>query len=314
MQKLKALHDELGRKPTRDEFRKRFDCTERKISLAFGTFTDFLRACGIDPVTKTKQKSHALFERDLARILDDHKPRGFAPSLIKTTSLIIPDTHFPFVSQRTLEWIYRMIQKYKPGHVIQIGDLFDLYSHTRFPRSHNLYSPHQEEELGRRGAEEMWKIIRGLVPDAKLVQMKGNHDLRPLKQTLSLLPQLEHVVDDHVNKLMTFDGVTLISDPRQEYIFEGVAYLHGHFSGIGKHRDFMLMSTAHGHTHTGGVVFRPIYDPITQEIRIIFELDAGFAGDRESKVFGYTPQKLGKETPGCGLIDVDGARFLPAAS
>lgn len=67
----------------------------------------------------------------------------------------------------------------------------------------------------------------------------------------------------------------------------------------------MLMNTVRGHDHVGGVSFRQIHG------KTIWELDAGLAGDYDSKAMSYMPQKMTKQTQGFANIDVYGPRFIP---
>jgi hypothetical protein len=305
---VKSLAAELGQTPTRAQFERHIKGGKYAIERAFRSYSVLLQAAGLETYAerrKPKPLSNEIFERDIGEALSEYKPTEPVAQVRYTPTLIIPDTHFPFVNHRVLDAIYAFADKYKPEHVIQIGDLYDLYSHGRFPRSHNVYMPKEEEELGRKGAEAMWAEINRIVPKARKTQVKGNHDLRPLKQTLAVLPSLEHVVSKYLDELMTFPGVDLVIDPRQELIIEGVAYIHGHYSRLGQHRDFMLMNAVRGHDHMGGVSFKRFRG------QTFWELTCGLAGDPESKALSYTPQRMTHWCPGFGFIDEYGPRFIP---
>lgn len=278
-----------------------------KVERTFGLYSELVRAAGHEPNVRGRKKglTNDIFLRPLEPLLADYEEK--TPPIITQyqTVLCIPDTHFPFHNPRVLEKIYAKAQKEKPKYIIQLGDLYDLYAHSKFPRSLNLYSPVEEERLAREGAEEMWKILRAASPDSKLVQIKGNHDIRPVRRTAERQPEVEHIVSKHLDGIMSFDGVELITDYREEYVIDGVMYHHGYRTKLGDHRDYVLRNFVHGHTHKGGVVFRRIRD------EVIWELDAGFAGDPHAKVFGYMPQKTCDYTPGFGYIDEEGPRFIP---
>ncbi len=308
---VKQLAIELGRVPTKVEFEDYLTGADYKMRKVQWTMTTLLQAAGLDTYDERRSKrnknglTNQIFRRDLPEVLSQHIPAEIVVPVRYTPTLVIPDTHFPFVNHRVLEAIYKWTQENKPGRIVQIGDLYDLYCHSRFPRSQNIYMPKQEEELARRGAEEMWATLRKIVPGAECVQLKGNHDIRPLRRTMESLPALEHVVSKYLDELMTFEGVKLIPDPRQEYIVEGIEFIHGHYSGIGKHRDYALMNAVCGHIHLGGTSFKRIRG------QTLWELNAGLAGDPESKALGYTPQRIYQWTPGFGWIDGDGPRFVP---
>lgn len=306
---LKDFALELGRTPRRTEFFQRIKNGQHNVEITFGSYTTLCIAAGLETNSSHKNRqgklTNDIFKRDVEEVIEDYKPRKNYPKIQYAPTLAIPDTHFPFINKKLMDEIYKFSADNKPKRIIQVGDLYDMYSHTKFPKSLNVYTPQREEELGRRGAEEMWKILKRDNPEAECVQLAGNHDQRALKRTLESLPSLEHIVIEYLYKLMSFEGVKLISDPREEYKFDDVLAIHGYKSGIGSHRDYNLSNIICGHQHIGGVTFRRIQG------KTLWELNAGLAGDPESKALGYTPQKIFSATPGFGWLDGYGPRFIP---
>lgn len=306
VQTLQRLSSELGKTPTQNEFYATATNAYNRIKLTFGSYAQLVQAAGLEPNQRGRKKllPVEVFSRDIEEVVTNHVTHPITVPLLQTV-LCIPDVHFPFSNPYVLEKVYAKAQREKPKYIIQLGDLYDLYAHSKFPRSLNLYSPVEEEQLARAGAEEMWKILRSASPDSICVQIKGNHDIRPVRRTVEVQPAVEHIVAKHLDSLMSFDGVELVTDYRDEYLIDNVMYHHGYRSKLGDHRDYTLRNFVHGHTHKGGVVFRRIRD------EVIWELDAGFAGDPHAKVFGYMPQKTCDYTPGFGYIDEEGPRFIP---
>lgn len=302
---IKNLAIELGRTPTRYEFEKTVRGGKYQLEKHFGNYTVLLTAAGLDPEPKQKGGyTNKIFERDLKEVLTEYQPREIIKPPEYSPTVIIGDTHFPFVSERILDGIYEFIQKEKPSRVIQIGDLYDMYAHSKFPRSHNIYTPDQEEDLAIEGATKMWNTVKSLVPKAELVQLMGNHDVRPVRRTMETNPTSERAVKYWLEKITTFQGVNTIHDMRQEYIFEGIMAHHGYLGQLGAHRDKNLMNFVCGHTHKGGVSYRRFRG------QTFWELNAGLVGDPESKVQSYTPQKNHDCTGGLGFIDRYGPRFI----
>lgn len=300
--KLKEMAIDLGRTPIRDEFTA--VCSTSKITKLFGTYAALVQAAGLDPVQARRKVDNTIFERSIEKVVQEYEPKQKAEKKIYEPTLFIGDTHFPFTNLKILESIYRFAEKTKPKRIIQVGDLYDLYAHSKFPRSQNIYSPQDEERLGVKMAAEMWSELQKASPGAECVQIKGNHDIRPVKRTLESLSSLEHIVEKHLNHIMTFEGVTLIEDHREEYVFEDVMVHHGYRTKLGDHRDFALMNAVVGHTHRGGVSYRRIRG------ETMWELNVGFVGELESKVFAYRPQKITTETTGFGFLDEYGPRFI----
>jgi predicted phosphodiesterase len=306
---IKNLAVEIGRTPTKQEFCNRVPGGTYKIPKLFGSYNVLVAAAGLDTYSErrsTKPLGNDLFQADVADRVQAFKPQPSDQPKDLISTLVIGDCHFPFASQRVLDAIFEFALKSQPQRIVQIGDLYDLYSFSKFPKSANVYIPKEEQSLGRKHAEGMWAELRKVAPQAECVQIKGNHDLRPMKQTLAHLPALEHVVARYLDELMTFPGVQLISDERQEHVgADGVAFIHGYKSGLGPHRDFMLSNVACGHSHLGGVTYRRIRG------QTLWELNAGFVGDPEAKAFNYTPQKTVNWTPGFGYIHPFGPQFIP---
>lgn len=219
--------------------------------------------------------------------------------------LVIPDCHFPFVCKRSMGKLLDRLKQHKPDVVIQLGDLLDLFSLSRFPKSQNTIgmTPAEEVAYGRAGAEEMWGYICKKLPRAKKFQLLGNHSNRLNKAIEERLPELCGVID--MKHLWEFDGVETVHDIREELVIDKVCYLHGYRSKLGDQAKYNLMNTCVGHSHRGGVFFTSIKG------KTIWELNAGYIADPQSKALGYTKQRWTQWTIGYGLIDELGPRFIP---
>lgn len=218
----------------------------------------------------------------------------------------IGDVHAPWHSKHYCDRVVDFIAERRPDVVVQVGDLYDLFSWGRFPRTLNLYTPAQELAEARKVGEELWLRIRKAAPKAKRFQLWGNHDERPAKQIMAKAPEFEEFVSKGMKSIMTFDGVETIESFRDELVIDDVCYMHGFRARLGDHAIFNKMNTVCGHTHYGGVV------PINLDGRIIWELNVGYVGDRFSKPMGYTPQRrFSRWTPGVGEVDEYGPRFVP---
>lgn len=219
--------------------------------------------------------------------------------------ILIGDAHFPFHHEGWYQWMLQVIRERNPGTVVQVGDLYDLFSFTKYPRTHNLMPPGEEVEEARACAEEMWKEIHSIVPDAQLVQLRGNHDMRIERRVIDHLPEVESLVRPTIEALWAFPHVKTVNDSREEYVTRGVLVHHGHRK-FGAHLQYNNMSTATGHLHTGGLVFKQTLEGV------IWELNVGCGINPDAPVFTYQSQKrLHGVTLGLGEIDSYGPRFIP---
>ena len=307
--KLKELALSLGRTPTRAEFEAGHVGGKYQLEKLFKTYTTLVTAAGLDPAQPRRRKriGNEIFEKDLEKHLD-HQPhrvveiKDYGPY---PTLATISDIHWPFENQRVINRFYEYVGDVSPEWVTLNGDAHDFYGHSRFPRSHNVFTPRDEEKLSRSKNEVFWTEIQKRSPTSKCYQLMGNHDLRPLKRVLETYPEAEDWIAEKIKSLFTFPGVKTIEDPRQELMIrEDIAIFHGYRSGLGDHRDYTLMNCVIGHTHKGGVTFKRIRG------QTLWELNSGLAGDPEAKGLTYTPQKISVWTPGFGAINRLGPRFI----
>lgn len=166
--------------------------------------------------------------------------------------LCIPDTHLPYLNKAAFTIVIdRIIPKFKPHIIIQMGDLYDLTSWSRFPKSQ--LNPKDELLEARACAEEMWRIMRKRAPRAKCFQLVGNHDAstRVRKLMLSKAPELEPFIS--INHLYQFPHVETINDPKEELIIDNWLYTHGHRNKVELHlQDIQFMhNIMMGHLHIG---------------------------------------------------------------
>lgn len=220
------------------------------------------------------------------------------------TILAIGDTHFPFANKQSLNRIYEITKQVKPQIIVQIGDLYDMFSFGRFPRSLSVIAPKDEVSRGREEAEVMWRWLSRLSPKAKLFQLMGNHDERPLKKILTTFPEAESLL--RVKELFEFHDVETLKAERDELIIDKILFMHGFRSKLGDHARHNHMSTVCGHSHQGGSVFMRLGD------KTIFELNCGYIADPHCEALSYTRQRrISNWTQGVGLIDANGPRFIP---
>lgn len=230
---------------------------------------------------------------------------------MKSTFLCVGDLHVPFIDKKAFRQLAEMlpdiysnaIKKNRKFYIIQMGDLFDMYSASKYVRSMDLMTPKEEFEQGRACAVEVWKILKKRAPKAHCYQLGGNHTDRLYKRLMEKCPELASLVS--FKSLFEFDGVKTIHDSTQELIINNIVFMHGYRSKLGDHTMHNRMSTVCGHSHRGGVMFFP------HKGEMLFELNAGYLADSESVPMRYSMQRISRSTHGFGLIDEYGPRFIP---
>lgn len=214
----------------------------------------------------------------------------------------VPDLHLPWVCQKSLDYIYKVIDNEKPDIVIQLGDLYDFYSHTKFARSHDIMTPKEEASEARLGAEKFWKTIKKITPRSRKIQLLGNHCVRPIKRIQEKYPEIASMID--MKPMFTFSGIETVYDDRSWIEIEGVIYLHGYLTQLGAHTRHFMKPVVHGHSHRGGTVF------FNTLHGMLWELDCGYLADKTQAPLMYGPTKNVLWTKGLGIVDSYGPRFV----
>jgi predicted phosphodiesterase len=204
---------------------------------------------------------------------------------------VIGDLHFPYASKKALDQVYKKIKSSKPNVVIQIGDLLDQYSFSKYARSVNLTTPKQELDNGLKQAREFWAKVHKLVPKAKKIQLLGNHDVRIRKRMLSQFPEMESLYS--FTQQYTFPNVKTCKSDRDFVKIDGVVYCHGWYSKSIKHANHFNSPVVHGHLHAPGV---------TTEGRL-WAMDVGYLADPKQLPMQYTASKYSHWRHACGIVN-----------
>lgn len=218
----------------------------------------------------------------------------------------VPDLHFPFCDDDSIDVVIHQISKEKPDVVIQLGDLYDQYSFSRFDRDFNLMVPQAEIERGRAMAISFWKRVKKASPKARCIQLHGNHDQRLLKRALSALPEVYPMIKDANDRLYTFDGVETLKSDRDFVEIDGVIYCHGWQSKLGAHTNYFGKSVVRGHSHKAGL---KCWQDESSKHKFLFEMECGCLVDETSLPLCYTASTYSKWTKALGVI-VDGRPWL----
>lgn len=203
----------------------------------------------------------------------------------------LPDIHFPFVHQKALilclnnltNIAKRCAEKKVTLHVVQLGDLYDLYSFSRFEKSHSI-DPKREIDVAKDMATRMWEYI----PSNEFVkryQLIGNHDIRSHKYALAKAPELKNFLPS-IAELMTFDNVLSAVNEKDIFVFETptdkLAVMHGYLSKSEAHIFKFKCSVVHGHLHGMGITFR------TLDTGLCFSMNSGLLGDSKTYPLAYS--------------------------
>lgn len=223
----------------------------------------------------------------------------------KNKVIAIPDIHLPWADWKKIAKVYEFVKEEKPDIVIQLGDLKDRFTFSRFAKSHDIMTPKEEVQEARAGAVNFWANIHKMAPQAKKIQLTGNHESRLLRSVIEKYPEIYSIMEKAEQEMFKFAKVKTIYDARAELEIDGVVYMHGYLTNLGAHARHLLKPVVHGHSHRGGVVFFNLGG------KTIWELDCGYLADPNQVPLMYGSTKTTLWTHGVGLIDKYGPRFIP---
>ena len=220
----------------------------------------------------------------------------------KLKVLAIPDLHMPW--HMDLSPIYKIIKKLKPDVIIQLGDLYDLFSYSKFARSLDVLTPEEEMFQGVKAATMMWKQICKLSPRSRKIQLRGNHDIRIMKRAIERAPELSHILDKHQGDLWRFKGVETVMCDKTGVVIEDVLYVHGWLTTLGQHMRSLGVSVVHGHSHRSGMIQNTLLG------KQLFELDCGYWADPNVVPLKYGVGPHMNWIHCIGWVDVYGPRII----
>ena len=169
------------------------------------------------------------------------------------------DWHAPFYEPRVFTSLLAELHRWKPTHVVLMGDIVDFY-----PLSKHLRSParmHQlQEELDQ--ASNLIHIVRNYAPQAKFYFLLGNHEER-LRKFLWQTPELFSLRALSLDALLGLsrEKIELVDTPAF-FVSREFTLTHGRYSrkrgGYTAHAELERYGTsgASGHTHRRASVSR----------------------------------------------------------
>lgn len=215
---------------------------------------------------------------------------------------MLGDLHFPFHHKEALEWAIQGIKKFKPTHVVQIGDLYDQSMFSRFPKK-KIENPLVELNKARMLAKTMWEEIQE-IRNPQCIQLLGNHDIRGAKRMQEKFPEGGEIFNRTMFEYYRFDNVHTIEDDQEVYGIGDISFHHGFLSRLGDHMKKFGRNMVVGHSHVSGQVNAMVGG------KQCFEFNVGYLADPESEALRYRPTKIIEWTLGYGLIEDGQPRFV----
>lgn len=215
-------------------------------------------------------------------------------------TLVIGDTHMPFVHPNYLRFLEEVADAYQPDEIVHIGDLVDHHALARFTSDPDGLSAGHEWKAT---LNELKRFAR-VFPKVKWVL--GNHDKRPFNRAFD-----SEIPAAFLRPLAEVYQLPKEWEVAPYFEIDGVRYIHGESAGgLSSWQNYctkMGQSTVIGHMHSlGGVRYHRT--PNGQ----LFSMAVGCGVDDETYAFAYGKSHPVRPILGCGLV-TDGveAEFVP---
>lgn len=208
--------------------------------------------------------------------------------------LIIPDLHAPYHNAEALEALFRDAAAWKPDGVCVLGDWWDFYQASTFPKDpERKASLADEVQVGRKLLARAAKLAK------RRVFLEGNHERRLSKFVAAHAPALSGLVPgvrDLVGPDWTFSpyGAVAMLSP-----LLGASHDFGK-AGPGSYLQTLREyghGAVHGHTHALGVAYGGTADGQRHAV-----MACGHLADTEACDYMHVWKARRDWTVGCGAV------------
>jgi predicted phosphodiesterase len=260
---IKSIAAELGKTPTRAEWRRITKQGEGKLERCFGQYTILLQAAGLKPERKTLHEhkvdfsykrtqieSIVVHELDLKELF---RKAGNPPSL---KVLVMPDVHVKHRDRKAFSCFLKIAQFFSPHVFICLGDFLDVEDLSHWPSDSmepRRFIPEVIE--GRMVLEEIQKHTPGVI---ERVFIEGNHEDWIRQAMVAKLPEMFHGLEElgllpDLKALLDLDAFGYRLIPLNNFLKIGLAHFtHGIYLGNNharKHLQELKASIYYGHVH-----------------------------------------------------------------
>lgn len=149
---------------------------------------------------------------------------------IKTT-IIIPDTQYPYHDKVVLAKLIRVISDLQPDQVVQIGDGIDFPQVSQWSKgTAGEYADTLQEHIdGYR--RDVLAPLREAAPQAKIVWLEGNHDLRLREFVRKYAAPLTNLRALEPESLFDLDDLDINYERGPLRVATNTLAVHGHEAG-----------------------------------------------------------------------------------
>ncbi len=209
-------------------------------------------------------------------------------SKIKKSILVISDLHCPYQHPDTHKFLSSVKNKYKPDHVVCIGDEVDFHALSYHESNPDL--PNAGEELAK--AIEALKPIYKMFPKCTVIE--SNHGSMVLRKSMTAgIPN--KAIKAYNDVLDAPKGWNWVFDVIVDTVLGPVYFCHGKAGAPGKLASQYGMSTVQGHFHEKSQI-----NYISTPEKLMFDAHTGCLANDKSLALGYN--KVNPKRPIVSLL------------
>lgn len=220
----------------------------------------------------------------------------------KNKVLIISDMQIPYHHQDSLAFLKAVKKKYKPNHVVNIGDTVDNHCLSAWVKSPEAESANDEITSMLKDVGALGKIF------PKMEVLLGNHCLRLERAAVRAGIPIHFLKDvgDWMGAPKGWNFHPL------EYEFDGILYTHGNEGGAGgqvaglKRAMHYGMNSVAGHFHTMANI-----NYFANRSQLLWGMQVGCLIDRKALAFAYCKSSLKKPVLTVGFIENGVPMLIP---
>lgn len=236
----------------------------------------------------------------------------------RQSTLIIPDIQYPFHDHVLLKKIINVVRDRQPDQIVQIGDGIDFPTVSQWSKgTAGEYADTLQEHIDGYRADVLVEL-RSAAPDASIVWLEGNHDLRLREFVRKYAAPLTNLRALEVESLVDLRDLDIRYERGPLRIATNTLAVHGHEAGgycasasawdtkftkrYGSDKNFVF-----GHTHQPFLITRAFgYDG---RVSPRFTMNAGSIMDPVAAT--YVKDGAVSWQPSFAWLEDDGKRVWP---
>lgn len=206
------------------------------------------------------------------------------------TLIVIPDIHFPYEDKRAVQALIEFCYDKRPDRAVQLGDAYDFYSVSNFPKKPGVETSIYADALSGLG---FW---RNLIETCGRVDfLPGNHEERIEKQVWANHPSLASHPAVSLRNILMLPEQVVVHPYGAKLVVEDILICHGDnlkgqrskYPAANVLANYPNQHTVFGHLHRIDCAEKVVFN--YDKARTYMSRCIGWLGDQSQPAFSYAP-------------------------